>query len=169
MSIINDALKKTQSDLLTKALKPSAQEEKKPTPAQATLPLRSSGPAAPESAQLKKTTKRSVDRTQVLLGITIGFCVCLLAGMILIFNQISSHGLATTSRKAVRRPHKNSSSEIVISGVITRNNKNVALINNEIYEVGETINGKKIVNITLEKVELLDGGKIKSYPVHKKN
>ncbi|MCB9747710.1 MAG: hypothetical protein H6755_04800 [Candidatus Omnitrophica bacterium] len=34
--------------------------------------------------------------------------------------------------------------------------KRVALINNEIYELGEYINGMKIININLKKVDLLN-------------
>jgi hypothetical protein len=44
-------------------------------------------------------------------------------------------------------------------------NQRVALINGEIYEVGDYINGKKIVDISLEKVDLLSGDDVISLSV----
>ena len=46
----------------------------------------------------------------------------------------------------------------------------VALINDEIFKIGETIHGKRIVKISLEKVELEKDGEIFILSVrHRKN
>jgi hypothetical protein len=44
--------------------------------------------------------------------------------------------------------------EIVLNGTMMMGDRQVALINNEIYELGESVKGKKIVSISLQKVEL---------------
>lgn len=51
-------------------------------------------------------------------------------------------------------------SKLVLNGVMRNEDKMVALINGEIYEVGHYVNGKEISSITLEGVELRDGDKI---------
>ena len=50
--------------------------------------------------------------------------------------------------------------ELVLNGTMkVDHNKTVALINNEIYQVGDSIDGKQIMSITMEGVELTDKGK----------
>ena len=47
---------------------------------------------------------------------------------------------------------------LVLNGImLIEKDKTVALINDEIYHAGDSVQGKKITNITLEKVELSDG------------
>ncbi|MBU4332883.1 MAG: hypothetical protein KKD07_00400, partial [Candidatus Omnitrophica bacterium] len=45
---------------------------------------------------------------------------------------------------------------IVLSGALMAEDKRVALINNDVYEIGESIDEKIITNISLNEVELLD-------------
>ena len=59
--------------------------------------------------------------------------------------------------KSKEVPQPTEKNPLILSGTMMMGDKRVALINNEIYEVGESVEGKKIINITLEKVELLDG------------
>lgn len=47
-------------------------------------------------------------------------------------------------------------SELVVSGIVFSKNKPTAIINNQIFHEGETINGVRIVKITKEAVEFLD-------------
>ncbi|MCA9400341.1 MAG: hypothetical protein KC713_01845 [Candidatus Omnitrophica bacterium] len=49
---------------------------------------------------------------------------------------------------------------LILSGTMMMGNERVAIINDDVYEVGESIQGKKIINITLKKVDLIAGGKI---------
>jgi hypothetical protein len=79
------------------------------------------------------------------------------------FSSNSSH-----SRKTKPVPTYGDN-EIVLNGTMMMGDRQVALINNEIYELGETVKGKKIVSISLQKVELeeADGNitvlKVQSY------
>ncbi|MBI5150510.1 MAG: hypothetical protein HZA28_07055 [Candidatus Omnitrophica bacterium] len=50
------------------------------------------------------------------------------------------------------KPNRN----LVVNGIMMNNGKIAALINGEIYEVGHYVNGKKITNITLNDVILMD-------------
>lgn len=46
---------------------------------------------------------------------------------------------------------------LILNGIMMVGEKKVALINDEPHEVGDYVDGKKITAITLERVELLDG------------
>ncbi|VAW12670.1 hypothetical protein MNBD_BACTEROID05-845 [hydrothermal vent metagenome] len=58
-----------------------------------------------------------------------------------------------TPKRVIRKPISNNS-QILINGTMLMGGKHVALINGEIYEVGETIQNQKITNITLKNVEI---------------
>lgn len=60
--------------------------------------------------------------------------------------------LPTASHKFNHRPE--------VSGIVMNNNKITALIDGEIYEVGDYIDGKKITNITLNDVVLMDKNEV---------
>lgn len=47
-------------------------------------------------------------------------------------------------------------STLVLNGTMQNDKSTAALINNEVYEVGDVVEGKKITSITLNKVELTD-------------
>ena len=49
-------------------------------------------------------------------------------------------------------------SELTISGIMSRQDKNLALINNNIYEAGDMIGDIKIVEIGTDSVKILDRG-----------
>lgn len=48
----------------------------------------------------------------------------------------------------------------VLNGIMLNQNKVVALINGEIYEVGDYLNGKKVTKITMDRVELQDENEV---------
>ncbi|HCI44376.1 MAG TPA: hypothetical protein DE315_02425 [Candidatus Omnitrophica bacterium] len=56
-------------------------------------------------------------------------------------------------------------SDLVLNGIMTNQNKMVALINGEIYETGDFIAGKEIRKITLGRVELTDGEEVTTLSV----
>lgn len=58
--------------------------------------------------------------------------------------------------------------QIVLQGIVTKDDKNVALINDEIYEVGETVMGKKILQIGVNSIQIQDHWKIKTLYVKQK-
>lgn len=158
MSIINDALKKVQANL-TKI--PTA-----PTPLTA-------GPAmltAETSAATGTDTSAADDKPQPAQNTTnpsanavhkrsdkplIIICsiVCLgLAGLLtaLIYIYNSSHEPVVVTTMT----------DITVNGIMTRDdNKKIVLINNQIYEVGDKINGMTIVDIAMDRVQLLKGSK----------
>jgi len=45
---------------------------------------------------------------------------------------------------------------LILTGIMSVGETKAALINEEVYELGESINGKKIVNISIKEVELMD-------------
>jgi len=56
---------------------------------------------------------------------------------------------------------------ITVYGIMTMDDKYVALINNEIYEVGDKIDGMKIMDIALDHVKFLIGKQIRTLEVNK--
>ncbi len=164
MSIIYDALKKAQTELASQN-PPPPKEEKTEPPAPPAVPLpaelptiikaefrKSQGPGKPQPARL------TISRDQWLLILTSAVCACLLGGMIYMLNWISVNGFTRHKRNTA----------IVINGVMLKKDKTVALINNEVYETGEMINGMKIVAITLDRIDFLYRGKTRSIKVHRK-
>ncbi|OGX05431.1 MAG: hypothetical protein A2Z88_05935 [Omnitrophica WOR_2 bacterium GWA2_47_8] len=53
-----------------------------------------------------------------------------------------------------------SGSGLNLSGIVEMQGRRVALINGEIYEVGDSVQGRKIVDISLDKVEIEENGEI---------
>jgi len=50
--------------------------------------------------------------------------------------------------------------DIVVKGIMTQGDKNLVLINDGIYEIGETVAGMRIVGISLNNVHVLMDGKL---------
>jgi len=159
MSIINDALKKAQNTLNAKeslTVAPGTTDtEVIPAAVPPAKPILKEIPVQPRQPQRKQ------NKETLLVAVTISVCVAILAGMIVLFNHIAATGLPG---KTAPLP----ADAFIINGVMVENNKTVALINNEIFEVGETVNGKKILNITLDRIDVLENGEIKSFPVGRK-
>ncbi len=66
---------------------------------------------------------------------------------------------AQTAQKEV--PHES----LTLNGIMSTGNKQVALINNKIYEVGDFIYGKEIIIINPNNVRIKDGDKIRTLKV----
>ena len=67
-------------------------------------------------------------------------------------------GFRFASAPAKKRQYK--PGELVLNGTSLINGKMVALINDEIYEPGDVVNGMSIISIEMNKVELSDDQKI---------
>ncbi|HBG62338.1 MAG: hypothetical protein A2Y03_02645 [Omnitrophica WOR_2 bacterium GWF2_38_59] len=52
--------------------------------------------------------------------------------------------------------------DIKIGGVVAYGDENVVLIGEDVYRVGDTINGMKIVSVSLNSIEVLDNGKVRT-------
>lgn len=150
MSIINDALKKTQT-ILKKTHPPILpSKEKEP------LPFKIK----------KKTVKAKTVKTK--LNITPVF----LAGiLLLIMGSIFLLSLFRSPKKLIRStnipavqpqqpvplpPRVFKKGELILSGTMDTKDTKVAIINGEVYSVGEKIQGKIIKAITLKTVILID-------------
>jgi len=159
MSIINDALKKTQTELTARTVVPQTEEKPAPPPEKTPEPQPQILVPTKPVVRKKPWPKLVIPKDRLILPLVISACVGLLLAMIAILSWISMNGLPTKHKKT---------DAIIINGVMIKNNKTVALINNEIYEVGEKIRGMKIVGITIDRIDFLYRGKIKSYKVHLK-
>lgn len=194
MSIINDALKKLQSNLEKKKSQntspgPSETPLEKPTQqalannveekkSQISLPPfehfpkepRNKAPnpnliPLPDSRSVKSKPRESHQRMSFLLFV-VYFFIC----GFLIFLIIQRFFPLRTTRGPDPIPKKNFyplNSGLNIEGIMVMENKNVVLINNEIYEEGEFLQGMKIIKISMDRIELLDNGKIKTLNVNK--
>ncbi|MCK5260093.1 MAG: hypothetical protein KAJ70_03440 [Candidatus Omnitrophica bacterium] len=198
MSIINDALKKTQLSFKKKD-KPPAQETKDEKSADqntsnvyekmykkhanqqsASIPGRGSVPPKSEKEidSDKKAAKLRSAKKWLKTSATVVIFLAILSGGVFfalrlepVQDFISSIRKESTSSKAYiakRIPKKRTykPGELVLNGTSIIDGKRVALINDEIYEIGETINGKKVTNINLNQIELSDNEKIITLRVH---
>ena len=192
MSIINDALKKVQLNF-KKTDKPPVQEKKQENPAdQSTSNIYEKlykkqtdrqNASAPGKGQKKKeadkktSTLRSVKRW-IKTSAVVAVCLLFLSGSFFFIARLqpvkdfflsikktrSSSRAYITKHAPKRRTYK--PGELVLNGTSLIDGKRVALINDEIYEIGEIINGKQITSINLNKIELRDNEKIITLKTH---
>ena len=147
MSIINEALKKTQ-DLL---------QASKESPA-------------------KETPENNKWLWLVTILVIAGFVGCAFAFLFLIktsrrdvslpVTNVSSdisplNPVPSASKPAAGSPQTPSNnSPLVLNGIIASDKGNMALINNQIYKEGDEVEGKKVLSIKQDKVEIFDKGEI---------
>lgn len=153
---------------------------KKPEPAAA-----GNSAASSVKTSTKKATKKSEQQENPIKSFfTIMFCLIVIAGALWFIYQYytlnmekkgvnlkkvfnikpSSLNLniapkprhTSAPKQTAMKPEDYPTDAIVLNGVTTMGDTRVALINNEIYRLGESIKGKTIINITMEKVELED-------------
>ncbi len=210
MSIIHDALKKTQANLNNN------EQKKSPEPNMTSEPNKSEHnppqdmlniyeklhkkpePTVPPPTKINpgKPTKKTATRQEnpVMNFFAILLCLLIISGAIWfiyqyyaqdmekkgvdlkkVFNikpkKLNFHIVAPTKNAAPISAANNNlpPGAIILNGITTMGDKRVALINNEIYQVGETIEGKRITDISMQKVELVDSNgnvtilKVKGY------
>lgn len=188
MSIINEALKKAQTDLhLKKKKMPVTADDLAWTQRIEREITTAVSPCNCASISGGKKSKSGYWYALVLLEIC-SFCAIVWILFILqpqIFNSSAREnaapksGTPSTQTSPVPTPSPLPSSlqtktpsakrsfpdSLILNGTMVVDNQRVALINGEIYEVGDYINGKKIVDISLEKVDLLSGDDVISLSV----
>ena len=145
MSIINEALKKTQTKLEL---------------------------ANPSRNNAQKEEKNIVLWVATVL-IFIGFLGCTLAFIFLISSRNQSiatlpkeenkeYNLEIEKQKLLsfvpKKSKQNSPGILVLNGIITMGNEQFALINNEIYKAGDYVEGRRILSISSNKVEIFYKG-----------
>ena len=68
----------------------------------------------------------------------------------------------SSKAKITENPHQDSASnEVHIEGIMSMGGKMTALINGDVYEEGQRVNGKTISDISFDSVTILDNGEIK--------
>ena len=192
MSIINDALKKTQLNFKKKNKPAEKQEEPQAAQAdqstsnvyeklyQKQQDLQSASSAARRqqaNTSDKSSTLRSAKKW-IKISTTTAVCLLFLAGGLYFLSRFepvqdffrSIKRKTAPSRNYIARQAQKRRSykpgELVLNGTSLIDGKRVALINDEIYQVGETINGKKITSINMNQIELRDDEKIITLRVH---
>ena len=213
MSIINEALKKTQTNLSNFKEKPIAvaddriaagQKTWQPPaarPAQPFTQAPSSAPASPAggpAATPAPQAKRTSTKRWYLIVIAEILVLGLAAWVLFIFQpqlfRSSPHpqrfpaarkSITTTAQpkpaaslpqpapaasmpSEIKFPIGAPAKNLVLNGIMMDQNKMTALINGEIYEVGDYIGDQRINKITLNRVELRDGDNITILEVREK-
>lgn len=183
MSIINDALKKAQTNMeqqnnpsnpapqkdVSKIYEKLHQKHSSPqipgTPGQ---PSPKSGKGKKEDAKKSPNAVLYILLSLIVIGGSI-YTIFFYAGKstgkspleavknILPLADDDDKGIETSFKPADPAPFKKyKDGDLVLTGVVGNNNSNAALINGRIYQVGETINGKTISEISMDKVVLTD-------------
>lgn len=157
MSIIHEALKKAQVDL--------QRNEKKQDDT-----IHASSPRKPSPKSSIKTHRRLIRLKFIFSG---GLFALLIGGILITLPQhITSLKFVFIPHKnlAVKKPHKtniamntssnNKDSKLSLSGIVISGNKQGAIINHHLYQVGDSIDNMHIIAISVNKVELQDNQKI---------
>jgi len=181
MSIINDALKKTQSkfkkkDKASEQSQGSQDEKNTANVYEKMYQAQKGGQAAqasgrrsarPTSSRTSSAAPRKAKKWLKTMSTGI-FCLLVIGGGFFLAtrykpvqNFIRSRGKSIPPSRALiagHIPKKRTyrSTELVLNGTSFVDGKKVALINDEIYEIGDIINGKKIIRIDINRVELQD-------------
>ena len=180
MSIINDALKKTQKNLTpdnTSAALPSDRgqtandgtsprlgDERFSKPAGTAPTAQKSNPTAPLAspkpppAPLKKHKKSLSQGKKNRPFFWIGLVGCVLLALATALSMLFGQWpFPSKARQDSSASVPESPDGLHVSGIMTMGDKRVALINDEIYELGDIINGMRIVEIERDKIHLAYG------------
>ena len=174
MSIINDALKKAQTQLNNKETKkensPSPEKKNIDQTAEIYQKLYSQQKKALTQPPKRPVSKGMNDRIPtVKIAATLCILLFIVGGLIyfgvpLLQNIYSNSKQETPITKTdTPAPLANTRTyapdELVLTGISIIENKRVAIINGEIYEEGEHVLGKKITKISMNEVALVGQGK----------
>lgn len=167
MSIINDALKKTQENL---DKKPEG-DNKDVSQIYDKLHKNQTDPKSPPPLPGAKETKPKVEKKSNTVA-SIFILLALIAALYFVYTFYYAKGNNKIDLGKFKMPKSKSSStrhtpaptptrdfkpgELVLSGIFTTGDRRAALINDKIYEVGQEVNGNKIISIAVDKVEVMD-------------
>ena len=188
MSIINDALKKTQQAFKPKK-KDKVQEDPKPQDTsninvyekmykERDKNKELSDAVAKSRKQSSKGSETQTSNRAPEIFKTIFAFIFLVASLSFSFKFLSNHeplqkflgsssfsiGKKQTSRskiaKYIPKKRKYKADDLFLNGISLIDGAKIALINDEIYQIGDIVNNKKITSITHDEVELQDDEKI---------
>jgi len=189
MSIINDALKKVQQSLQHSPSKPEPSKPSDPEhpsspieePQGANMVDRYSNLVQTEPKPTIPFFKNKEWRDTAILLTCFAICIILLLLIVFLFRQNPPTPAAPPAPAPAKSAQEQSvpppalpkkttpagpTDTIIVTGVMKMGAENMALINNEIYEVGEMINGARIVAIEMDRVEIMKDSEIKVLKVH---
>lgn len=178
MSIIHNALKKTQDSLNDKTKKPTPENKKGKQKDAASIYQKMHNPTKPKDEEPKETPKKieSHAKKNLFIIIAIIIVLALIAGMVYIpkipfFKELRKKSIRQSYRPRLdpKTGREYLPGEIVLTGTTMMGSRTVALINNRIFEQGEIVHDQEIINITIDSVELknTNTGKIKTLQVGK--
>ncbi|MBF0385247.1 MAG: hypothetical protein HQL27_05190 [Candidatus Omnitrophica bacterium] len=167
MSIIHDALKKTQANLEGKSTKntiePNSTEGKKDRPSIVSH--------SPSSKASRPEEQKS--RTPYLFAVLIILVIAVVAyyffylpsgksnPLDLIRSAVATKAPSLKKQEVNKLPQASLKTtegvKLNLEGTMMMGDKRVALINGEVYQIGESVNGLIITDISLNKVLLKDG------------
>lgn len=181
MSIINDALKRAQKNMAKTETKDTKKDPSKDQPAEKPVakgpvyPTPKAAPSAPPPPP-KSDSKKVEDKTDekkkkiwlrtlaVIVAIFFLITGILMATLFFLKKRSTDSSDPTNIRRnyqprQITRTYKEG--ELVLSGISLIENKRVAIINGDIYEEGDIVDGNQIINIELHRVILKDtSGKV---------
>ena len=161
MSTIHDALKKVENDMRPQNQEP---EQKKPEQSRPHNPFNPPPPPPDPSAPVQNPEPPSKSNKKNFLIIILFILILCGLGFAATyaldhFNVFSKQKTISFSKKEPARPVVEENfipgSRIRVKGTMVMGDKTVALINNNVYEVGNEINGKRIKSISPRTVILI--------------
>jgi len=153
MSIIHNALKKTQEKL--------NQQDKNPSTSSSVY--NSQNTSMPDSSNQKKSPTL-IYILCAAISIVIAFSFYILTqtnqtpGLLTFTPKESKTNQALDNIVPLLQIESTKKPRIQLQGIMQADGKNAALINDDVYEEGEIVDGMTITMITLEKVELDNNG-----------
>ena len=174
MSIIHNALKKTQQEL-DKNIRKDISHIYDKLRASYQHPQINKEPEENSSTEGLKPLREK--KIFPILTLSISTFILLVGATCLVYfffyKQSSSSVLSASAKKriysqSVSSKNPNAHEPFVLNGIMLRGQKIVALINDDIYEAGEFVDGKEIIKITPEAVQLKDDTNIITLSVRKK-
>lgn len=195
MSIINDALKKAQASLNKRTYKDITKSYQKietlnEKPKNKPAPLQPSS-AVPQIKRRPESQQRNEEPQNMTIWVgTSAITACIiLTGLYYIIKPsaeqnttvkispivVTQSTMEQTAQpirpqppQRISRPFIPKQDNLILSGISIIAGRKVAIINDKIYELGESVKGRKIVDIRRKEVDLLENGKILTIDVRGK-
>lgn len=175
MSIIHEALKKTQESMKSSeesrsAIIQEAQKHKNNPPEESPVRCDIGSEPIPVQAPLKakvQSQPKSTDFPWRLAGVgsLVGLFLVAIMGASTFFNfhpdfkkLVAFHRQVTPSKLAITAPQMlTSNGSLLLSGIMMGGQHRLAVINDQTYEIGDRIGDKKITGIAIDHVTLQEG------------
>jgi len=167
MSIINDALKKVQNTITNKQPDGTKAPDQTAPPAQP-KPAAPAAPPAPQPQAIIKDqplsankpaaspapeVKRRPSHTPAPLYVIMSLCLLFIAFLWTKWTPLEEPRMGSTTSSA-------NTKGLQVQGIMTMENRKVVLINQDIYQIGDSVKGMTVMDISLDEVKLMADGEI---------